>query len=461
MPSDVVIKVENLSKEYTIRHQPGGSTNGLRHVLQAAVMTPFRAVGRKSAKAGIKTGNGAALDVGKFPDPRRSLPAREVFWALKDVSLEVRRGEAVGIIGRNGAGKSTLLKILSRITEPTRGRIGINGRVASLLEVGTGFHPELTGRENIFLNGAILGMTRQEVRRKFDEIVDFARVEKFLDTPVKYYSSGMYVRLAFAVAAHLEPEVLVVDEVLAVGDADFQKKCLGKMGEVAKKGGRTVLFVSHNMQAVNSLCSRAISLDAGRIVKSGRVTEVIDDYLATLLEDATNAGEQTWDEMDRAPGNEKIRLRRIAVIPEGERPSCVIDMVTPFRVEVDYWNLVPDTEITLGLGFSALDGSPVFQSESTREPYWNGKPFPKALFRSVCFVPGHLLNEGSFSIQLFFVADGRSQLWLCRDAITISITNTQVETISRSGRFEGYFHPLLSWRTELLGSSRRSNGSST
>jgi len=203
----------------------------------------------------------------------------EEFWALKDVSFEVKRGEVLGVIGRNGAGKSTLLKILSRITEPTRGRVTLRGRVASLLEVGTGFHPELTGRENIFLNGAILGMTRAEIKQKFDEIVAFAEVEKFLDTPVKHYSSGMYVRLAFAVAAHLEPEVLIVDEVLAVGDAEFQRKCLGKMEEVSRRGGRTVLFVSHNMGVVTSLCPRVIWLDHGSAERDGSARAVIDDYL--------------------------------------------------------------------------------------------------------------------------------------------------------------------------------------
>lgn len=450
MASDVAIKVVNLSKKYTIRHKGSRSGDGLRHLLQAAVEAPFKALARKLQNAEPwKKQNGAA------PDIVQSSPGsnREEFWALKDVSLEVKRGEVIGIIGGNGAGKSTLLKILSRITEPTRGRVGINGRVASLLEVGTGFHPELTGRENIFLNGAILGMTRQEVKRKFDQIVDFARVQKFLDTPVKHYSSGMYVRLAFAVAAHLEPEILAVDEVLAVGDAAFQKKCLGKMGEVAKKGGRTVLFVSHNMQAISSLCSRAILLNAGEIAKSGCAPDVVSSYLGAVLGNAPKWSEQVWDDMDQAPGNDKIRLRRIAVVPEGQDPNSVIEMTTPFRVEVDYWNLVVDAEIILALELFALDGSPVFESLTTKEPHWNGRPFPKGLFRSVCSVPGHLLNEGSFSIQLVFV-DRMSQLYLCREATTISITNTQLQSISVYGRFDGYVHPLLSWRTELLGQGR-------
>lgn len=256
--SDTVISVENLSKRYIIGHQRD-QRDGLRHRVEDAFRNPFRWFRRSlAAKARSAT--------------------KEEFWALKDVSFQIKQGEAVGIIGRNGAGKSTLLKILSRITEPTTGRVKLKGRVASLLEVGTGFHQELTGRENIFLNGAILGMSRVEIKRKFDEIVAFSEVEKFLDTPVKRYSSGMYVRLAFAVAAHLEPEILIVDEVLAVGDAQFQKKCLGKMGQVAK-GGRTVLFVSHNMPAVQALCSEAIYLKGGNLQSTGEVGPMVQQYL--------------------------------------------------------------------------------------------------------------------------------------------------------------------------------------
>jgi len=259
--SDTIIRVENLGKKYIIGHQQEGRS---RYVALRDVMAD-------TAKSVIK----------KVRHPKaRNTDNQEEFWALKDVSFEVKRGDRVGIIGRNGAGKSTLLKILSRITEPTTGRVELNGRVASLLEVGTGFHPELTGRENIYLNGAILGMTRVEIKKKFDEIVDFAEVEKFLDTPVKRYSSGMYVRLAFAVAAHLEPEILVVDEVLAVGDAAFQKKCLGKMEDVAKNEGRTVLFVSHNMAAINTLCTRGILLDSGGLLLNGTIDEVTPYYQA-------------------------------------------------------------------------------------------------------------------------------------------------------------------------------------
>lgn len=253
--ADPIIKVENLGKRYIISHQGSGSYTALRDIISSKAKSLVR---RKENKQ----------------------PAKEEFWALRDVSFEIQQGEAVGIIGRNGAGKSTLLKILSRISEPTHGRIEINGRVASLLEVGTGFHPELTGRENVFLNGAILGMSRAEIKRKFDEIVDFSGVEKFLDTPVKRYSSGMYVRLAFAVAAHLEPEILVVDEVLAVGDVEFQKKCLGKMDSVSKEEGRTIVFVSHDMSAIEQLCKTAIVLHQGKVVDYAPADQVVSKYLS-------------------------------------------------------------------------------------------------------------------------------------------------------------------------------------
>lgn len=268
--ADSIIKVEHLSKSFVIAHEAKERYTSLRDVIaqQAKQM-----LGRRPRNTGT----------------------REEFWALNDVSFEIAQGDRVGIIGRNGAGKSTLLKILSRITEPTKGRIEINGRVASLLEVGTGFHPELTGRENIFLNGAILGMSRAEIRAKFDEIVAFAEVEKFLDTPVKRYSSGMYVRLAFAVAAHLEPEILVVDEVLAVGDAQFQKKCLGKMQDVSNQQGRTVLFVSHNMGLISQLCQKAILLKAGSLIQFDSTRNVIDNYVLNLKSDSNvyNASETT------------------------------------------------------------------------------------------------------------------------------------------------------------------------
>jgi lipopolysaccharide transport system ATP-binding protein len=286
-----IISVENLAKKYTLQHQGGGPCyRRLSEELVDAVKQPFR---RLFPSLAPPAENGQrASTAPPWPAPGSQLPASsEEFWALRDVSFEVREGEVLGIIGRNGAGKSTLLKVLGRITEPTAGRVTIRGRVASLLEVGTGFHPELTGRENIFLNGAILGMTRAEIRRKFDEIVAFAEVERFLDTPVKHFSSGMYVRLAFAVSAHLEPEILVVDEVLAVGDAEFQRKCLGKMSEVAQ-GGRTVLFVSHNVTAIQTLCSSAIRLEAGRLVQIGPVAEAVASYNCSVRNHRAGRGQE-------------------------------------------------------------------------------------------------------------------------------------------------------------------------
>lgn len=304
-----VITVENLGKKYTLSHQQREPYTALRDV----ITNGFRSFSKKIFSP--------------FTPHSSPLPTSEDFWALKDVSFEVKQGDRIGIIGRNGAGKSTLLKILSRITEPTTGKVKIKGRVASLLEVGTGFHPELTGRENIFLNGAILGMGRAEIKKKFDEIVDFAEIEKFLDTPVKRYSSGMYVRLAFAVAAHLEPEILVVDEVLAVGDAQFQKKCLGKMEDVSAKEGRTVLFVSHNMGAVRSLCRSAIWLAGGQLHQAGSAIEMTEHYLLQ------NQGDHSIDAIEKQilglPADPAFKLETLNVGQNGRVTTTVIngDMV--------------------------------------------------------------------------------------------------------------------------------------
>ena len=308
MSSDFAIRAEMLGKKYIIGHQERGQ---VRYVALRDILSQ-----------GVKS----AVSLGRS----RSRMTKEEFWALKDVSFEVKHGEAIGIIGRNGAGKSTLLKLLSRITEPSAGRFRVRGRVASLLEVGTGFHPELTGRENISLNGAILGMTRAEIRRKFDEIVEFAEIEKFLDTPVKRYSSGMYVRLAFAVAAHLEPEILVVDEVLAVGDAQFQRKCLGKMEDVAVRDGRTVIFVSHNLVAVNSLCSRAILLHQGQVVYDGETDEAVRLYSASQ-------GAQTEELRDRIDrqGHGSVRSVSVRIVDETGKPTDTTAMGSSFCVELE------------------------------------------------------------------------------------------------------------------------------
>ena len=317
--SDIVIKAEGIGKCYLIDHESGGRYVSLRDVIA-------------DKTKGLWS---------KILSPRsRRHKAIEKLWALKDVSFEVRRGEKIGIIGRNGAGKSTLLKILSRIIEPTQGRVSIKGKVASLLEVGTGFHPELTGRENIYLNGAILGMTRQEIKRKFDAIVDFAEVEKFLDTPVKRFSSGMYVRLAFAVAAHLEPDILEVDEVLAVGDAQFQKKCLGKMEDVSKMG-RTVLFVSHNMAAINQLCNKGILLDKGRIIRFDKVNKVVSEYLSINSEKRESIDLATYQ---YRRGSQEVKFIWAQICDIDSTPerqfSIGEDIILNFRVRAveEYWN---------------------------------------------------------------------------------------------------------------------------
>jgi lipopolysaccharide transport system ATP-binding protein len=295
MSSDVVIRVENLGKKYRIRHKRPERYIALRDVLANFLRAPWQSFAAKFPKT--------TRPIAVSP----SRPTEEDFWALDGVSFEVKRGEALGIIGRNGAGKSTLLKVLSRITEPTRGEIEIEGRVASLLEVATGFHPELTGRENIFLNGAILGMTRAEIKKRFDQIVAFAEVERFLDTPVKRYSSGMYVRLAFAVAAHLEPEILIVDEVLAVGDTAFQEKCTGRMQEVTHSEGRTVLFVSHSMGTIQSLCARGLVLDAGKIIFDGKVRDAVSCYFSTTKSAASS---ESMEERERI-GDGTARIRSL------------------------------------------------------------------------------------------------------------------------------------------------------
>ncbi|MBN2438697.1 MAG: ABC transporter ATP-binding protein [Deltaproteobacteria bacterium] len=375
--SDSVIKAENLGKRYTIGHQTG---KGDRATFREALLRHMRDLWNKTRD----------LAQGK---PIIQGDTQEEVWALKGVSFEIRRGEAAGIIGRNGAGKSTLLKILSRITEPTEGRVTIKGRVASLLEVGTGFHSELSGRENIYLNGTILGMTRAEIKRKFDAIVGFAEVEKYLDTPVKRYSSGMYVRLAFAVAAHLEPEILVVDEVLAVGDAEFQKKCLGKMGEVAK-AGRTVLFVSHNMGAVQSLCGTAFHLESGRIAQTGDSKTVVSNYLSGS---GRNTSVMKWRD-ESAPGNEDVRLKSIGVNTGNRDDRGVYQSRNSIFVEMQF--TVNKIHSALCIGFDLLNsqGETILRSYQTD---MSPADWPKVrqgdnLWR--CTIPGGLLNGGIYNL---------------------------------------------------------------
>ncbi|MBI2354862.1 MAG: ABC transporter ATP-binding protein [Deltaproteobacteria bacterium] len=334
-----VITVENLGKKYLLQHQSGQQPYV---ALRDVIADTCRTFGRKLVSPFVRHS--------QSPVSSPQSPTSEEFWALKDVSFEVKQGDRIGIIGRNGAGKSTLLKILSRITEPTTGSVRIKGRVASLLEVGTGFHPELTGRENIYLNGAILGMSRAEIRKKFDEIVDFAEIEKFLDTPVKRYSSGMYVRLAFAVAAHLEPEILVVDEVLAVGDAKFQKKCLAKMEAVGKEG-RTVLFVSHNMAAIQSLCPRACLLESGRLIQIGASDEVVSAYFGAVF--STSGDRELSERRDRVGGS-SLRLISFDVVDSDGESMTDIPCGKRASIEIKF-QVFSNSISNLRFGISLID----------------------------------------------------------------------------------------------------------
>jgi lipopolysaccharide transport system ATP-binding protein len=319
---------------------------------------------------------------------------RETFWALRDVDFEVRQGEIVGIIGRNGSGKSTLLKLLARITGPTTGVIDIHGRLASLLEVGTGFHPELTGRENVFLNGAILGMTRREIGRKFDDIVAFAEIEKFLDTPVKRYSSGMYVRLAFAVAAHLETEILIVDEVLAVGDNNFQRKCLSKMEAVSDQG-RTVLFVSHNMNTITRICPRAILLEQGRVIADGRADEVTQKYLRS--EQGTIA-HRSWRDPAHRPGNHVARLCSVRVRERDGNTVEVVDIRKTVGIEMVFDVLEHGHVLVSNFHFYNEHGQCVFVLHDNLDPEWKGRPRPVGTYESTVWIPGNFLAEGMFTV---------------------------------------------------------------
>lgn len=420
--SDTVIKVENLSKSYTIRHQTGERYTALRDVLANSAKDIGNRLLRRNHSA-----------------RRTQYSALEEFWALNDVSFEVKQGERVGIIGRNGAGKSTLLKILSRITEPTQGRIHIKGRVASLLEVGTGFHPELTGRENIYLNGAILGMSRDEIRRKFDEIVAFAEVEKFLDTPVKRYSSGMYVRLAFAVAAHLEPEILVVDEVLAVGDAAFQKKCLGKMGDVASEG-RTVLFVSHNMTAVKTLCQRAVWLEQGAIAGIGEIGRVVDDYLQKGF---LVVLEKKWDDPITAPGNEDVRIRSARIRPVGQNEGEIINVETSLQFEFELWNNIPSVILNFTMHLFTIEGIYVLAVGS------DAKPREKGIVRAMVKVPPNFLNDNIYTVTLQIVKDASSTLYLYPDILTFEVQDSK-RSGHWMGKWPGVIRPNFEWVTEKV-----------
>ncbi len=425
--SDTIIKVENLSKKYVLSHQSQERYTALRDV-----------IARGASNVGKKL-------LAPFTSRKSTLPAtREEFYALKDVSFEIKQGDRVGIIGRNGAGKSTLLKVLSRITEPTNGRIEITGRAASLLEVGTGFHPELTGRENIFLNGAILGMGKAEIRRKFDEIVAFAEVEKFLDTPVKHYSSGMYVRLAFAVAAHLEPEILIVDEVLAVGDAQFQKKCLGKMEQVGREG-RTVLFVSHNIQAIIRLCNKAIMLKGGKINRSGLSQEVSSYY----LNDGDNLNSiRTWNNSENAPGNDDVRLSKVRVINLSEESRDVFYSTETIGIEMSYEVFSEENILWFGFNLFNSEGINIFDTHSVSSEFYN-KKHPKGKYTATAWIPKNLFAEGLIIVGCAIFNHLEHKIYFHeKDVIAFSIIDPldgSSATGKSPGNFPGILRPLLHW----------------
>jgi len=432
--SDIAISVENLSKLYRIGQFAGYKT--IRESLMDVISAPLRRF--------------------RSPGPEASASSHQTntIWALKDISFEVRQGEAVGIIGRNGSGKSTLLKVLSRITAPTEGYAEIHGRIRSLLEVGTGFHPELTGRENVYLNGAVMGMKKVEVERKFDEIVAFAEIEKFLDTPVKRYSSGMYVRLAFAVAAHLEPEILLVDEVLAVGDAEFQKKCLGKMEDVAGEG-RTVLFVSHNMASIKRLCQRAILLDKGRILEDGATQRVVQYYLGSGLH---TLAERKWEDIKSAPGGDIVRLHAVRVKNSKGEITSELNIQEPIYVEMEYWVLQDGFSFDEFFRFYDESGLFLFVSYNNLSPTWANRKRPGGLYRSVCCIPGNFLNEGSINIWAAVATIPQPLLALEIDAITFHVFDPGSGGVRGDYAVEwsgGVVRPMLAWETEFVAKKTR------
>jgi lipopolysaccharide transport system ATP-binding protein len=435
MADDIVIRAEGLGKKYLIGHRAERERYAaLRDVLVSGAQRAWRKTADLVRGRSIVDGDTV-----------------EDLWALKNVNFEVKRGDVLGVIGRNGAGKTTLLKILSRITEPSEGRVTINGRVASLLEVGTGFHPELSGRENIYLNGAILGMTRAEIKHKFDKIVAFAEVEKFLDTPVKRYSSGMYVRLAFAVAAHLEPEILVVDEVLAVGDAEFQKKCLGKMDEVSRKEGRTVLFVSHNFGAIRSLCSRALLLQAGALGADGMVDAVVEKYLRSESS-VFDMGGTTWRAAN-LPDDKTLKVRGLSVATMTNVPTDEVLADQPFQVAIEYEQRVPLRGLRISVQFVTAKGEIAFttsdHSERTVETDAPGVRI------STCRIPGRLLNLGRYSIRLAIDLPGIRAISDWIDAAAITVTGCHNGGTSFPDReWPGVLSPRLYWTltsTNILG----------
>ncbi|MFC0771493.1 ABC transporter ATP-binding protein [Terrimonas alba] len=410
---DLVIKAENISKQYRLGVLDFTSLKD-EWKMWWAKRSPER---KPPANTGI------------LADEKI---AEKYIWALRNISFEVKQGEVLAIIGKNGAGKSTLLKIISRISLPTTGIIKGKGRIASLLEVGTGFHNELTGRENIFLNGQILGMKKKEVAEKFDEIVDFSGIEKFLDTPIKRYSSGMYVRLAFAVAAHLDPEILLVDEVLAVGDAEFQRKCLGKMKDSSIQDGKTILFVSHNMQAVRNLCQRAILLEGGQIVDEGNPENVIAGYINKATHQRLI---QEFNNPQTAPGNEHIRIKKVLLTPRYTNHPDIMDIRTPLLISFEFWyHGHKDINLMCGVHLFTISGECIFDVCSPKKDFKNG------LIKGECLIPGNFLNDGSYYISIIFVKDSSSMLFYYEECLSFHLEDHR-EDIAWYGKWIGYVRP--------------------
>jgi lipopolysaccharide transport system ATP-binding protein len=415
------LRIEHISKRYRIGGlHPGYMT--FREMIGGVVTAPFRR---------IKSGNG-----------------HQTLWALSDINLAIGQGELVGIIGHNGAGKSTLLKILSRVTKPTTGEVELFGRIGSLLEVGTGFHPDLTGRENVFLSGAILGMRRAEIERKFDEIVAFSELEKFIETSVKWYSSGMYVRLAFSVAAHLEPEILMMDEVLAVGDAAFQQKCLDKMHAIRQQG-RTILFVSHDMAAITRLCKRVVLLENGRIVGDGEPHEVVNRYLSSSLK---TGSWREWTNAAEAPGDEVVRLRRVCVRDESGETISVVDIRKPFGIELTYEVLKEGHTLVPVIEFYNEEGTEIFSTHDTNAE-WRRQERPRATYTSTAWIPGNLLAEGSLIGHVSIMSHFPATVLHAheRAAVAFQVVDSPAGDSARGdyiGPMPGLMRPLLSWTTE-------------
>ncbi len=429
-----VVEVQNLSKLFQLGSI--GATS-LRDTFE-------RILGRNTKKA--------SNDDDRIAANRRG-PKPNTFWGLKDVSFSAMPGEIVGIVGRNGAGKSTLLKILSRITEPTSGRAILRGRLASLLEVGTGFHPELTGRDNIFLNGAILGMKRWEIAAKFDEIVEFSEVSQFLDTPVKRYSSGMFVRLAFAVAAHLEPEILFIDEVLAVGDAGFQKKCLGKMGDVANRQGRTVFFVSHNMSAIRALCREAILIENGTVAFSGSPADVISRYLAaTVPDDASKHGDLDWRHRNDPPGNAEMRIQRIRTLDVSDNPQTTFEAADFIDVEISYRVIAPLRDLRFRIQLTTQEGELAFQATDhtfQREVHEPG------LFRTTCRIPGGLLNRRMYALGVQADLAGVRYIMHMTEFMNLLISGAGNQSSHFPETWPGVVCPTMNWTTAEIAEEHR------